>query len=155
MKNIGKSQLRFDITLPITHICFTTSTYPQPLRKADLDKPAASEPLEEMVIQCEHLPAWFVQIKRRDGICCRDVFEAIFKTYHEVLTEVERCAIPEEQLSRVKAAFRARCAESPGLYEYEKKMGFRRVDLLKGKTLFLGLIRPKPDSNWILKVGRP
>jgi len=155
MKNIGKPQLRFDITLPITHICFTTSTYPRPLRKTDLDKAAADEPLEEMIIQCEHLPAWFISIKRRNGICCRDVFEAIFKTYNEVLTEVERRAIPEEQLSRVKAAFKTRCAESPSLYEYEERMGFRRVDLLKGKNIFLGLIRPRSDSNWILKVGRP
>lgn len=155
MKIFGKPQLRFDITLPITHICFATSTYPRPLRKADLDKPAADEPLEEMVIECEQLPSWFICIKRRNGMCCRDVFEAIYRTYNEVLTEVERRAIPDEQLPRVKAAFKARCAESPGLYEYEERMGFRRVDLFKEKTLFLGLIRPKPDSNWVLKVGRP
>jgi len=154
-KEIGKPQLRFDITLPITHLCFTTTSYPRPLRKADLDKPAADEQLEEMTIECERLPSWFIRVKPKNGICCRDVFEAIFRTYNEVLTEAERSAIPEEQLSRIEAAFKARCAGSPGLIEYEERMGFRRVDLLKGKTLFLGLIRPTPDSNWVLKLGKP
>ena len=155
MKQFGKPQLRFDITLPVTHVCFTTSSYPQPLRKADLDKPAAPELLEEMTIECENLPSWFICIKSSNGIRCRDDFEAIFRTYNEVLTEAEYHTIPEDQFSRIKAAFKTRCAESPGLIEYEERMGFRRVDLLKGKTLFLGLVRPTSDSNWVLKLGKP
>lgn len=155
MKEIGKLQLRFDITVPVSHMRYITSTYPKPLRNADLDKPAADEHLDEMTIECERLPQWLICIRRRNGIKCRDVFEAIFRTYNAVLLDEECRAIPEKHLAQVKAAFKTRCIESPGLIEYEESMGLRRVDLLKGKTLFLGLTRPTPDSNWVLKLGSP
>lgn len=157
---IGKAQLHFDITLPVTHLCKRTATeaYSLPLSRSELSKPVADEPLQEMTIECEYLPKWYIRIRRPTGISCCDVFEEIFRTYHHVLSDDECSELegyPRDHRSRVKAAFKARCAESPSLFDYEESQGYRRVDLLKGRTIFLGLTQPKPSSNWFLKLGYP
>lgn len=154
-----KPRVQFDISTPISSMRFLTATYPRPLRNSDLDKLVADEPLDEMTIECEKLPKGLVRIRRHRPITCRDVFEEIYKAYNSVLSDIEcRREVPSPrspQFLRINAAFKSRCALSPGLIEYEECQGFRRVDLLEGKTVFLGLTQPKPSANWVLQLGYP
>ena len=158
-KCFEKPRVHFDISTPISSMRFLTATYPRPLRNADLDKLVADEPLDEMMIECEKLPKGLIRIRRHRPITCRDVFEEIFRAYNSVLSDIEcRREIPSPrspQFLRINAAFKSRCALSPGLIEYEECQGFRRVDLLEGKTIFLGLTQPRPSANWILQLGYP
>jgi hypothetical protein len=151
---IGKPQLLFDIAVPLTQMRFATPPYPRPLRNTDLDKPAADdEELDEMTIECESLPEKFIQVRRPQGVRCRDVFEKIYWAYNRVLSEHEREKIRPKELVRVREAFKARCASSPGLTKYEEHQGLRCVDKLLGRTFFLGLTRPTSSSNWVLHLG--
>jgi len=154
LRVIGKPRLLFDIAVPTTQIRFATEPYARPLRSHDLDKPAADdEELDEMTIECECLPEKLIYVRRARGIRCRDVFDKIYWAYNRVLDEKERGRIRPRDMVRVREAFKARCAESPGLIEYEKYQGLRCVDKLQGKTFFLGLTRPTSHSNWVLHLG--
>jgi len=149
-----RHQLLFDISLPTTQIRFAGKPFPVQLRNSDLDKPAADDKeFDEMTIECEYLPETFIQVKRAKGIRCRDVFEQIYGAYNRVLNEFEREKIRPAELARIREAFKARCAKSPGLTKYEEHQGLRCVDKLQGKTFFWGLSRPSPSSNWVLHLG--
>lgn len=152
--SIGKPQLLFDITVPITQMRFAAAPFPRPLRNTDLDKPAADdELLDEMTIECDSLPEKLILVTRTKGIRCRDVFDRIYLAYNRVLSEFEREKIRPKELVRVQEAFKTRCARSPGLTKYEEHQGLRCVDRLQGKTFFLGLTRPSSSSNWVLHLG--
>jgi hypothetical protein len=154
LRVIGKPQLLFDISLPITQMRFAAAPYPRPLRNADLDKPAADdEQLDEMTIECECLPERLIHVTRARGIRCWDVLDKIYWAYNRILSEHEREKIRPRELVRVQEAFKTRCAGSPGLTKYEEHQGFRCVDKLQGRTFFLGLTRPTPSSNWVLHLG--
>jgi hypothetical protein len=153
--SIGKSQVLFDITAPISEMRFAAAPFPRPLRNTDLDKPAADdEQLDEMTIECESLPERFIQVRRTRGIRCRDVFDKIYSAYNRVLSDIEREKIRPKDMVSVQEAFKTRCEGSPGLSKYEERQGLRCVDRLQGKTFFLGLTRPSPSSNWVLHLGR-
>jgi len=136
---------------------YATTPYTTKLRNSDLDKLVADEPLEEMTIECEKLPKGAIRIRRSRPITCRDVFEEIYQAYSQVLSDAEcRRELPSprsEEFLRVNATFKARCLESPALDGWEERQKLRRVDLLQGKTKFLGLTQPKPSSNWVLQLG--
>lgn len=155
-----KPAVHFDITVPITNIKFVAA-YRTPLSNFDLDKLVADEPLEEMMIECEGLPKGYVRISRPASrpITCRDVYEEIFQAYNRVLSDAERRrefrAMHPERLQGISDAFKSRCASSQGLRGYEEGQGYRWVDLLQGRTMFLGLTQPKPTANWILQLGYP
>lgn len=154
LRVIGKPQLLFDIAVPISQMRFAADPYPRPLRNRDLDKPAADdEQLDEMTIECECLPEKLIHVTRARGIRCRDVFDKVYCAYNRVLDAKERAKIRPKEMVRVQEAFKIRCAESPGLTEYEAYQGLRCVDRLQGKTYFLGLTRPSSDSNWVLHLG--
>lgn len=95
-----------------------------------------------------------IRIRRRNGIRCRDVFDAIHDAYSQVLSEREMEKIPEDDRTEVDAAFEIRCAQAPGLTAVEKRAGLRRVDLLKGRTLFSGLWEQE-NGTWLLHLGKP
>ncbi|EMD40225.1 hypothetical protein CERSUDRAFT_40693, partial [Gelatoporia subvermispora B] len=96
----------------------------------------------EMVIRNPLLPHWEITITRRGGmgINCQDVYSAIHAIYQPVLTEGERNFYirSPEQRKRCEAAFIQRCAKSTNRLE-ERVAGMRRVDLLEGRTIFMGL----------------
>lgn len=133
------------------------------LKTSDLEKPASEVPLTEMSIRCSQLPHWDIHVSRSSpgGIRCFDVFHAIYETFHFVMSPTEKDHyIPSDRLARCEAAFQKRCSASPGLRGYELSQGMRRVDLLEGQTIFMGLRRPvesddKPDRYWVLELGLP
>lgn len=88
-----------------------------------------------------------------------DVFQGIFDTYYNRLERNEVAAIGPDVMNACKPAFDARCQDSPGLAEYNKKIGMRRVDLLKGKRIFKGLTQNMAGgaagAKWILEFHEP
>ncbi|KAH7923333.1 hypothetical protein BV22DRAFT_589001 [Leucogyrophana mollusca] len=152
----SKHPLHFDIAFPIDSIKFKDYPHPnRPLSSTDLDKPAANEMMTKMVIQFEAVSDWEVCVKRKEGIRCRDVFEAIYSTFNIPLTPYEkRTLIPEGNRELCEEAFRLRCNLAPGLTAVEKKQGLKRVDVLMHCTLFKGLTQPKSGGDWVLNLGR-
>ncbi|KZT09173.1 uncharacterized protein LAESUDRAFT_541747 [Laetiporus sulphureus 93-53] len=159
----SKKKIYFDVARPVHFIRDHTHMPPVALTDFDLLKPASEVPLTKMDIRCSQLPHWdiFVKPSIPGGIRCIDVYDAIYQTFHCKLTTIEKdYYIPSERRTRCEAQFRRRCRESPALEAVELRDGMRRVDLLEGRTIFMGLRRPvdtddKPDSYWVLDLGLP
>ncbi|KAF9816362.1 hypothetical protein IEO21_04115 [Rhodonia placenta] len=145
----SKKKLYFDVAHPPHLIRDHSHMPPVVLHSADMGKLASEIPLTEMNIRCSQLPHWDIEVSpsRPGGVRCFDVFQAIYETFHW-------------RLARCEAAFRARCKATPGLHDVELSHGMRRVDILEGRTIFMGLRRPipsddKPDRYWVLELGFP
>lgn len=95
-----------------------------------------------------HLVGWPVPVRRDEGIRCIDIFQAIYEKLQGRLTSEDRRRYGEEYIRRCRPAFEQRCREDPGLPEYNERQGMRRVDLLRGRTVFKGLKRSGAD--WVL-----
>ncbi|KAI0947409.1 hypothetical protein AcW1_007643 [Taiwanofungus camphoratus] len=159
----SKKLIYFDVAQDVSFIRDHSNMPPLALKASDMEKPAAEIPLNEMSIRCTQLPHWDIHVSRSgpSGVRCLDVYRAIFETFHPPLTDAEReLYLPAERRTRCEEQFRKRCKASPGLYDYELRLGMRRVDLLEGRTIFMGLRRPmdtddKPDRYWVLELGLP
>ena len=148
----SKRLLRFDMAFPVDEAAFQCSGRRTKLSDAELNKPAANGTMTKMLITFEHGPfSWEVDVKNSRGICCRDVFQAIYKAFDEQLTLEEQRLVRDRR--EVEAAFRLRCKLSPGIPEDERSLGWKRVDVLLHKTVFLGLTQPKSGSDWVLNLG--
>lgn len=150
----GRSRrlLRFDMAFPVDEAVFQGHGFRTKLSDAELNKPAANGTMTKMLITFEHGQfSWEVDVKNARGILCRDVFEAIYKAFNEQLTLEEQRLVRDRRA--VDAAFRLRCKLAPGIPEVERSLGWKRVDVLLHKTVFLGLTQPKSGSDWVLNLG--
>ena len=148
----SKRLLRFDMAFPVDDIVFQDRGCRSRLSDAELDKPAANDTMTKMLITFEQGPfSWEVDVKNAHGIRCRDVFEAIYKTFNEQLTREEQRLVRNRRA--VEDAFRLRCKLAPGLPEVERSYGWKRVDVLLHQTVFLGLTQPKSCGDWVLNLG--
>ena len=148
----SKRLLRFDMAFPVDDIVFQDRGFRTRLSDAELNKPAANGTITKMLVTFEHGPfSWEVDVKNARGIRCRDVFEAIYKTFNEQLTLEERRLVRDRPA--VEEAFRLRCKLAPGLPEVERSYGWKRVDVLLHRTVFLGLTQPKSGGDWVLHLG--
>jgi len=101
--------------------------------------------LTEIVIDCPHVGSLVVE--RPEGLRCIDVFYAIYCKYQKKPRSHE---MPADRAKYLRA-FEQRCKDCPGLGEYNRtKIGFLRVDLLKGNRIFDGLKRSK--GRWELVI---
>lgn len=143
--------LRFDMAFPVDEIVFQDRGCRTKLTDAELSKAAANGTMTKMLITFEHGPfSWDMDVKNARGICCRDVFGEIYKTFNEQLTIEEQRMITDRRA--VEAAFRLRC-KLAFVPEAELSLGLKRVDLLLHQTVFLGLTQPKSGSDWVLNLG--
>lgn len=76
----------------------------------------------------EEFKCWPIRVKRKEGVRCLDVYEAIYKTLQHRLTDEDVRAF--------------------GLPDYNMQHGMRRVDLLRGRRFFRGL--QQSGDDWIL-----
>lgn len=159
----SKKLLYFNVAHPPTLIRDHTRMPPVLLPQSEVEKLASEIPLSEMEIRCSQLPHWDIIVKRAGpgGIRCIDVYRAIYETFQRELSETERdYYTPAGRRKQCEAAWRKRCKEAPGLLEVHLKKGMCRIDLLEGRTIFMGLRRPvptddKPDRVWVLELGFP
>lgn len=83
-----------------------------------------------LTLDQEEFKCWPIKVKRKEGIRCLDVFEAIYKTLQHRLTDED--------------------VRTFGLSDYNKQYGMRRVDLLRGRRFFRGIVQSGDD--WILRL---
>ncbi|KAJ6625522.1 hypothetical protein B0H10DRAFT_1782890 [Mycena sp. CBHHK59/15] len=101
-----------------------------------------------MVIDCPYVGQ--LVVRRPEGLRCIDVFNAIYCKYQKKPRSSEMPANMEKYLP----AFEQRCRDCPGLAEFNRtKVGFLRVDLLRGKRIVEGLKRS--GANWELTFDAP
>ncbi|KAH9936486.1 uncharacterized protein B0H18DRAFT_950751 [Fomitopsis serialis] len=159
----SKKLIYFNVAYPPGLVRDHTRMPPVSLHQSEMEKQAAEIPLGEMQIRCSQLPHWDVIVSPvgPGGVRCIDVYRAIYETFQKELSETERDHyIPHGRRQHCEAAWRKRCKEAPGLPEVNLKKGMCRIDLLEGRTIFMGLRRPvptddKPDRVWVLELGFP
>ncbi|KAJ4485600.1 hypothetical protein J3R30DRAFT_3696977 [Lentinula aciculospora] len=120
----------------------------------DIRLPASTHcTLTEMRIflDLEEFKCWPIKVKRKEGVRCLDVYEAIYKTLQHRLTDDDVRTFGEARIQRCRKYCLQRCIDSPGLPDYNKQRGIRRVDLLEGRRFFRGLVQSGED--WKLHLG--
>jgi hypothetical protein len=155
----GKPQLYFDV-MHEPNLIRIFNKYMRPLMPDDKHKLAANTPLKEMIIRCAPLPlpVWDIRVRRSDRgpLRCVDVFEAIYKSLSTPLSDAEKSQWAQDYLDSCQPYFHARCKASAALTDWEELQGLRRVDMLKGRTRFMGIARASPGKNyWVLHLDRP
>ncbi|KAA1469605.1 hypothetical protein DENSPDRAFT_849001 [Dentipellis sp. KUC8613] len=153
-----KARVSFDVRFHAEHIDLIDAvarTQRRPLTVTERKKPASEPALHEMTIRCAELPEWPVYVARGGaGITCIDVFREIYEQLSIVLTNPER-RMHADRLRGAHAAFEERCRRASML---EREKGYRRFDLLAGKSYFGGLdwVAPSkefPDGYWALLLS--
>ena len=89
-----------------------------------------------IVITCDKLPFWPIQLKQTTNLRVIDIFRAIYDTYAQPLTQEEFLHIGRETIGRCEAAFKQRCEDGPELACVAEKRGMLRIDLLRGRRIF-------------------
>ncbi|KAJ7188121.1 hypothetical protein C8R46DRAFT_1053725 [Mycena filopes] len=120
------------------------------LPKEDQELPVSTHcKLTEIVINCPHVGSLVVE--RPEGLRCIDVFYAIYCKYQKKPRSHE---MPTDE-AKYQAAFQQRCQDCPGLPDFNRRVGFLRVDLLRGTRIFDGLRRSK-HGRWelLFEAGR-
>jgi len=100
-----------------------------------------------IVITCDKLPFWPIQLKQTTNLQVIDIFRAIYDTYAQPLTQEEFMHFGRATIGRCEAAFKQRCDDGPELACVAERRGMLRIDLLRGRRIFKGLY---PDKG---KVG--
>ena len=109
-----------------------------------------------MLISCEVglvSKPWNIFVNRRGGIRIIDVFEQIYESFSIVLNDDEKKKLNPHRMKYYDRALRRRCAITPGLALLEERKGMRRVDLLEGHTIFMGLELSAGRDYWLLRLG--
>ena len=134
--------LRFDVALPVGEIRKYKDGIPLALGELDFSKAAVHGiDLTRMIIQCPQLSFWPpIVIKQRPRVNCGHVLEAIHEFLNTSLTDAEEERyVTSRRRAAVEEAFAKRCRDAPGLNDYVRRQGLRRIDLLRGKRIFGGL----------------
>jgi len=151
----GRPPLRFNVIFPPANPYLKTwGDIPRIIDDKELDESATETDIKAMSLKlkCELLPPWECVIRKCKAITCRDVFEAIWREYDVELTETEKAKIPEQHMSFYQKSFKKRCKEVPVLTALEESRGFKRIDLLAGRTFFRGMTKPDPTAPWVVEL---
>ncbi|KAJ6585565.1 hypothetical protein B0H19DRAFT_1110164 [Mycena capillaripes] len=146
---LAKPLLHFDVgfdpRLP-RNLGYNRSGEWSPLSETDRNLPVATHcTLTKMVIHCPKIGE--ITVKKSEGIRCIDVLAAVYDAYHERL---KRDEWPQD-IEWYKKYFDQRCRNCASNTEAERRAGMRRVDLLRGKRIFDGLLRSGAD--WKLEFS--
>jgi hypothetical protein len=104
-----------------------------------------------MTIVNRKLEKWPIHIVTQRGIRVIDVFRAIYDTYSQPLTHGELKDFGAEYIDRCKRAFLQRCHDSPEFDHIEERRGMLRIDLMRGRRIFKGLI-PVSGQPWTYEL---
>jgi hypothetical protein len=107
------------------------------------NEPATEPPLRRLTIVNSHLPRPIVvtpSSRRLPYITLADVFAAIYDHLRTCILPEDYKALPSmDVVKQVDMAYYKRCRDCGDRESYERGQGIRTVDLLMGKTRFLGL----------------
>lgn len=105
-----------------------------------LNQPACTHAeLTEMIIYHENprYAIWPVHIRRKDGIRVKDVYAAIYETFHRPVKPEDMIA--EEDMRNAEPHREKRCQKMSGIFEANWRQGLLRVDIFRSHTIFGGI----------------
>jgi hypothetical protein len=105
---------------------------------------------QQVVITNELLKQWPIVIypsQPSQRIRVVDVFRAIYDTYAVPLTREELALYGPDYIQRCERAFFQRCKDAQESTHFLEKQGMTRIDLLKGRRIFKGLVHRSGFPN--------
>ncbi|KZV66140.1 hypothetical protein PENSPDRAFT_755931 [Peniophora sp. CONT] len=151
----GKPRLYFDIRYAAeyaTHVRDGQGHFNIPRR--ELEKLATKKGLPDMTFCAWDLPIFDIEVHRPDGVRVCDVFERMYENHQLVLTRTEK-ALHRDRVERAQPFYEERIRHERALNPAYVDLGMRRIDLLEGKTVFIGCqwrhpCQEYPDGSWTL-----
>jgi hypothetical protein len=102
---------------------------------------------QQIIITNKTLELWPIVIHPTHRIRVIDVFRAIYDTYAVPLTKDELARIGPDYIQRCERAFFQRCKDSPESTHFLERQGMTRIDLLRGRRIFKGLVHHRGAPN--------
>lgn len=152
-----------------------------PLAQDELSQTATYPAATRMVITCDELPEWHVTLEPHDTgsagadnrflavphgnaagntttpITVYDVLFALHRMLQRQVTHREWYDLPQAEATAVARAYTRRCRAVTTTMALEEGQGVRRVDYLKEKYMFKGVVRRAGEQGFEhvrLRVGR-
>lgn len=109
---------------------------------------------KRLVIVNRDLAEWPIVIEPKSGQKIRviDVFRAVYETYAVPLTKDELARRGPEYIQRCERAFFQRCEDAPEATHFLERQGMTRIDLLRGRRIFKGLLHHRGRPAWELEL---
>jgi len=109
---------------------------------------------KRLVIVNRDLAEWPIVIEPKSGQKIRviDVFRAVYETYAVPLTKDELARRGPEYIQRCERAFFQRCEDAPEATHFLERQGMTRIDLLRGRRIFKGLVHHRGRPAWELEL---
>lgn len=139
-------ELDWDLTLPAQSARLQRFPHISPYTLAT--QPAMNPPLPALVIICEHLPQWMIEVRPTPNtnrtaafVTVGNVLRALYRTLRQGVTDAELSALEPAQRDRAHDAYVRRYRRLHGATRArEKAKGVKRVDLLGKRRVFRGLL---------------
>lgn len=106
-----------------------------------------SSTVHHITIINRKLDRWPIHIHLPYQIRVIDVFRAIHDMYAQPLTHQEMESIGAEAIARCGRAWKQRCEDGPEPTHIEERKGLLRIDLLRGRRIFKGLVPTRMQSD--------
>ncbi|KAI1787873.1 hypothetical protein LXA43DRAFT_895610, partial [Ganoderma leucocontextum] len=157
----GRSKLLFDLSSHTFSPRYSTRSDNGEIRSLldELSTPATFPPVYRMTVTCDSLPQWSITIERRISTTCAtfnkfpevaswadapitayDVLAAIYRAFHDHVSSGEWGKLARDERQRVLDAYMCRCRRYAGTHWFHAVGGIRRVDCLRTRCMFGGLI---------------
>lgn len=152
---MSKKKIFFNVAKDLECIRVDSPLYGRHLSNSDFDKVASpGDRLTSMKIQYPPHPQWTIKVQNSNGITCRDVYKAIHDHFQKKLSiSDQKVYVSKDKRPTYEEALNARCRADPGLDDWIRKQGMKRVDMLEEGTYFHGLTRPADDKkHWVLNL---
>ncbi|KAF8645331.1 hypothetical protein AX16_007906 [Volvariella volvacea WC 439] len=116
----------------------------------ELSQPATHPPITRLEIVCDLIPEWPIVLDagaQAQPIRLYDVLLVVHRSLHSQITQDDWKRLSDEAQRRVAKAYERRCALLPQLELVQKSQGVKRVDFLRKKIWFRGLVRMPQGIN--------
>ena len=164
------SDLYFDLSSPtfspMHRVCpeeFTT------ICSEELYQPATNPSITRMRITHHSIPQWPIDLKvhyydyhmaggSQSPITVGDVLHTIYNSLHRQITHSDWYHLGDYKQDVVAQAYHRRCRNAPCIMDLEAIQGVKRVDYLKERYIFRGLVKVHDEEgffHWELLTGRP
>lgn len=176
----GGPALRFDLSSPVFELSYLSGAF---FAREQLEQSAIWPPVTHMVITCNALPHhWLFRIGHgrlpsqllantyhsrlpdevqhpNPTIGAVTVYDVLFAIHHMLqrqITHEDWGRLSKDESRDITRAYTRRCRKAFGTQEYEESQGVRRVDYLKSRHMFKGLVRIQGEGfeHVRLRVGR-
>ena len=161
--------LLFDLSLntfsPL-RIAHHGDTTGQPLSLVELEEPATLPGITRMTIKCDMVTQWpvvleperesspylSVQPESPQPITLGDVLVAIHRSLQTQIRHVDWARLTQSEEIDISRAYTRRCRTFSSARAFEASQGVRRVDYLKERYMFKGLVRTSGDGFENMKL---